>query len=341
MPKAATEGGFSTPSSEVWGNVTALVAVKGGHCSSLRCDSCEKTFSGGVARILDHYARCNATPQHTRDWAAQQISKIDARRKGKESVKKMETVFNDIEEDETQRKIDSCLNKTGAKTELCNLAVAEWVYLTMQSFLITGDESFVEMVTTLIKHAPPGWKPPKPHLIRGKYLDKAYAKTKADCKELFKDMENMTALTIMSDGKTNNGRIPIVNYIAASPKGTHFLAADDMSNVAKDNVKMAKYLHEKCIETGFERSFYACVLDGALRSAFPHIEAHMPWISCIWCSCHIISLFFKDCFKLAVLNDALEKVKRVIKFIRDRQKPLAFFRSNSAKNLILPGSVLS
>jgi hypothetical protein len=24
-----------------------------------------------------------------------------------------------------------------------------------------------------------------------------------------------------------------------------------MSNVAKDNVKMAKYLHEKCIETGF------------------------------------------------------------------------------------------
>ena len=52
-------------------------------------------------------------------------------------------------------------------------------------------------------------------------------------------------------------------------------------------------------------------------------------------------MFFKDCFKLAVLNDALEKVKRVIKFIRDRQKPLAFFRSNSAKNLILPGSVLS
>jgi hypothetical protein len=44
-------------------------------------------------------------------------------------------------------------------------------------------------------------------------------------------MEHMTALTIMSDGKTNNGRIPIANYIAASPKGTHFLAADDMSNV--------------------------------------------------------------------------------------------------------------
>jgi hypothetical protein len=35
MPLAVTEGGFSTPNSEVWGNVTALVEVK-------RCDSCEK-----------------------------------------------------------------------------------------------------------------------------------------------------------------------------------------------------------------------------------------------------------------------------------------------------------
>ena len=42
MPNAATEGVFSTPNSEVWGNVTALVEVKSGHCKSLRCDSCEK-----------------------------------------------------------------------------------------------------------------------------------------------------------------------------------------------------------------------------------------------------------------------------------------------------------
>jgi hypothetical protein len=50
MPLAATEGGFSTPNSEVWGNVTALVEVKGGHCKSMRCDCCEKTFSGGVTK---------------------------------------------------------------------------------------------------------------------------------------------------------------------------------------------------------------------------------------------------------------------------------------------------
>jgi hypothetical protein len=59
---------------------------------------------------------------------------------------------------------------------------------------------------------------------------------------------------------------------------------------------MADYIHEQCVETGVERSFFLCVLDGALRSSFPFLEEKMPWISCIWCSCHILSLFFKDCF---------------------------------------------
>jgi hypothetical protein len=44
----------------------------------------------------------------------------------------MESAFNDIdiEEDDTQQKIGSCMNKTGMKTELCNVAVAEWVHIT-------------------------------------------------------------------------------------------------------------------------------------------------------------------------------------------------------------------
>jgi hypothetical protein len=208
MPLAGTEGGGITPNSEVWGNVTALVEVKGGHCKSMKCDSFEKTFSGwwrgSYSRTLRQVQR--NSPTYSRlGCSADQRSRCSPEGQGlgqEDGVLRKdspESVFNDIEEDDTQRKIDSCMNKTGMKTELCNVAVADWVYITMQSFLITGDESFVEMVTTLIKHAPSGWKPLKPHLIRGKYLDQANAKMKADCKELFKDMEHMTALTIMSD----------------------------------------------------------------------------------------------------------------------------------------------
>jgi hypothetical protein len=44
-----------------------------------------------IRHILEHYAKCNATPQHTRDWAAQHIRDRDARRKGRDSVKEMES----------------------------------------------------------------------------------------------------------------------------------------------------------------------------------------------------------------------------------------------------------
>ena len=58
-----------------------------------------------------------------------------------------------------------------------------------------------------------------------------------------------------------------------------------------------------------------CVLDGALRASFPFIEAQMPWLTTMWCSCHILSLFFKDCFSgtnaVPELRDALAKVKIV------------------------------
>jgi hypothetical protein len=163
------------------------------------------------------------------DWAAEQISKIDARRKGKDSVKKMERVFNGIEEDETQQRIGSCMNKTGTKARRLSSATSP----SPIGYTSPCSPSSSPAIRALWRWSPPSSSTPHPdgsrrsrtsHLIRGKYLDKAYAKTNADCKELFKDMEHMTALAIMSGGKTNNGRIPIANYIAASPKGTHFLA---------------------------------------------------------------------------------------------------------------------
>jgi hypothetical protein len=55
-------------------------------------------------------------------------------------------------------------------------------------------------------------------------------------------------------------------------------------------------------------------------------------------------LFFKDCFSgdkgLPLLKEALEEVKAVVRFVRDRQKPLALFGEVSKKALILPGTVV-
>jgi hypothetical protein len=69
--------------------------------------------------------------------------------------------------------------------------------------------------------------------IRGELLDAAYERTRETANALFGDLENKTALRIMSGGKTNNGKVPIANYIAMSPGGNHFLGADDMSRAEK------------------------------------------------------------------------------------------------------------
>ena len=335
---------FHTPQTTVWGHVSARAAVKQGTCKAIVCDHCETEFSGGSVRITEHYAKCKSIPTHVREWAVEKLGKSAAKREGKEAVKKMEGMFDDIAKESAQTKITASLNKNTCATELCHEAISHFIYDNLESFNITGVASFIAAIDTIVKFAPDGYKPPTPFLVRGKYLDAAYEKTQKKAKVLFGDMEHMCALTIMSDGKTNNAKVPIVNYIAKSPKGAHFLAAVDMGLAEKDNKKMAQYLHEKCVETGFEKSFYLCVLDGALRSAFPYVIEKMPWISCIWCSCHILSLFFKDCFSgdkgLPLLKEALEKVKSVVRFVRDRQKPLAFFGEVSKKALILPGTVV-
>jgi hypothetical protein len=162
----------------------------------------------------------------------------------------------------------------------------------LQSFNEPGQESFIKMLTTLIKFAPKGYKPPSPFLIRTKYLDKKFAKTQAEMTLLFQDLEHHCALALQSDGKTKSGKRPIVNYIAQSPKGGHFLGCDDMSDCEKNCKKMADYICEEIRNTGKERSFALVVLDGALRASFPYIEAQMPWLTTMWCSCHISSHCF-------------------------------------------------
>jgi hypothetical protein len=163
----------------------------------------------------------------------------------------MEGIFDDIATADTQALITSSMNKNGASKELCNRAICNWVCINLQSFSVTGDLNFIMFIEALLKFAPPGYKPPLSHLVRGKYLNGAYEKSKKDANKMFTDMEHKATLTIMSDGKTNSGKVPIVNYIAKSAHDSHFLAAVDMGTKEKDNKEMAEYLHSKCVETGF------------------------------------------------------------------------------------------
>ena len=93
---------FNTPKTTVWGHVSARAAVKQGTCKAIVCDHCETEFSGGSVRITEHYAKCKSVPTHVREWAVEKLGRSAEKRKGKEAVKQMEGVFDDITKDSDQ-----------------------------------------------------------------------------------------------------------------------------------------------------------------------------------------------------------------------------------------------
>jgi hypothetical protein len=81
--------------------------LKGGSCKFIVCNSCEKEFAGGAQRILEYYAKCKSIPSSLREWAVAKLGRSAARREGKEAVKKMEGVFEDIAFETDQMLIDA------------------------------------------------------------------------------------------------------------------------------------------------------------------------------------------------------------------------------------------
>jgi hypothetical protein len=123
-----------------------------------------------------------------KEWAVAKLGRSAAKRQGKEAVKKMEGVFDDIARDSDQALITASLNSNTRATELCNEAISHSIYDNLCSFNLTAVESFVAAIDTITKFAPAGYKPPTPFLVRGKYLDAAYEKTKKKAKVIFGDM---------------------------------------------------------------------------------------------------------------------------------------------------------
>jgi hypothetical protein len=102
----------------------------------------------------------------------------------------MEGVFDDITKDSDQALITASLTSNKCATELCDEDISHFIYDNLCSFNLTAVPSFVAAIDTITKFAPAGYNPPKPHLVRGKYLDAAYEKTQKKAKVLFGDMEH-------------------------------------------------------------------------------------------------------------------------------------------------------
>ena len=118
----SSSGGFRTPKSAVWNKgVTAQAPVSGGSCKKIQCDNCEAMFAGGSRRILEHHVKCKSAPVPLKEWALDELAKMDDRLREKDAVKDMESMLDDIKEEATQTKLTgSNKNKGAAAKAVCD-----------------------------------------------------------------------------------------------------------------------------------------------------------------------------------------------------------------------------
>jgi hypothetical protein len=67
--------------------------VSGGSCKKIQCGNCETIFAGGSRRILEHHVKCKSAPVPLRQWALEELAKMEEDRlRAKGAVEDMESI---------------------------------------------------------------------------------------------------------------------------------------------------------------------------------------------------------------------------------------------------------
>ena len=75
----------------------------------------------GSRRILEHHVKCKSAPVPLKEWAIDELAKMDDRLREKDAVKDMESMLDDIKEEATQTKLTgSNKNKEAAAKAVCD-----------------------------------------------------------------------------------------------------------------------------------------------------------------------------------------------------------------------------
>jgi hypothetical protein len=79
--------------------------MSGGSCKKIQCDNCETIVTGWSRRILEHHVKCKSAPVPLKQWALEELAKMEDRLREKGAVKDVESMFDDIKEEDTQTKL--------------------------------------------------------------------------------------------------------------------------------------------------------------------------------------------------------------------------------------------
>jgi hypothetical protein len=172
------------------------------------------------------------------------------------------------------------------------------------------------------------YAPPNRYRISGELLDYRYNELKHSVDERFLISEHLAAtdlmmprcLTASFDGWDNASKTHVLGVMAISRSGAVFHKAIDTTGVPLMGTAWTLIQIRDIVNNlGGPAHVAGVVLDspnvnvGALKA----YETEEPTVSCLLCTCHVISLFMKDVFnKIAVIKAKSDIVNQISKKFR-------------------------
>ncbi|XP_052305043.1 uncharacterized protein LOC112325050 [Populus trichocarpa] len=170
-----------------------------------------------------------------------------------------------------QKSLQNCWQRKEA-VERCDLALAKWMIDTCVPFNAVNSvyyQHVIDVVTVMSS----SYKRPNLHAIRGYYLVKTIDEVKIYV-ESYREIWKKTGCTLMTDGRTDQKRRTLINFLVCCPKGTIFLKTVDVSDVSKTARLLYQLFREVVLYIGVENIVHMVNDNAANYIAAGSILAH-------------------------------------------------------------------
>jgi len=181
------------------------------------------------------------------------------------------------------------------------------------------------------------YKRPNLHAIRGYYLVKTIDEVKIYV-ESYREIWKKTGCTLMADGRTDQKRRTLINFLVCCPKGTIFLKTVDVSDVSKTARLLYQLFREVVLYIGVENIVHM-VNDNAANYIAASRLLMEEFSLIFWSPCvaHCINLILQDIGKLQSVCYIVEHASGITKYIYNHCYPLYLMRKfTGGKEILRP-----
>ncbi|XP_024445090.1 uncharacterized protein LOC18107685 [Populus trichocarpa] len=182
--------------------------------------------------------------------------------------------------------------------------MARWWYDVNVPF--NGAKSYYyQPMIDVIASIRPGFKGPSYHDLRGPLLKDIVHDVHEYLFEIKADWK-LYGCSIMADGWSNRRNVPIVNFLAYSPRGTIFLKSVDTSGLRKDKETLLEMFDEVVKEVGQENIVqFVSDNEAAFKAAGKALQQRLLEV----CLAQLLD-WFPDCDTQDVISGQLEEYKK-------------------------------